>query len=100
MKLNHLLQKHGDGVKRWSLIVDDVKHAFEMSTKNGAVPVRNPKKFEDENGTVYEAAIKLYDDSEIVFINRDNYKGLFKPGFGKPVQKINIEIGRNRIAGS
>ena len=39
---------------------------------------------------IEEAAIKLYDDAEIVFINRDNYKGLFKPGYGKPVQNINI----------
>jgi hypothetical protein len=33
------------------------------------------QKEEDENG-LEEAAIKLYDDAEIVFINRDNYKGL------------------------
>ncbi len=58
--------------------------------KNGGIPVRNPKKFENENGYIEEAAIKLYDDAEIVFINRDNYKGIFRPGFGKPIQKINI----------
>ena len=58
--------------------------------KSGGIPVRNPKKFENENGYIEEAAIKLYDDAEIVFINRDNYKGIFRPGFGKPIQKINI----------
>ena len=52
--------------------------------------MRYPKKSEDENGFIEEAAIKLYDDAEIVFINRDNYKGLFKPGYGKPVQNITI----------
>jgi len=84
------VEKHGDGVKRWSLSVENVKEAFDLAVKNGGIPVRNPKKFEDENGYIEESAIKLYDDAEIVFINRDNYKGIFRPGFGKPIQKINI----------
>lgn len=82
--------KHGDGVKRWGLKVKNVKNAFENSVKNGGIPVRTPKKYSDENGFIEEASIKLYDDSEIVFINRENYKGLFKPGFGAPLQKIKI----------
>ena len=84
------VEKHGDGVKRWSLSVENVREAFDAALKNGGIPVRNPKKFENENGYIEEAAIKLYDDAEIVFINRDNYKGIFRPGFGKPIQKINI----------
>ncbi len=88
--ISHFVTHHGDGVKRWVLKVRDVKNAYETALKNGAIPERNPKKFEDENGFVEEAAIKLYDDAEIVFSNRDNYKSIFKPGFGKPIQKINI----------
>jgi 4-hydroxyphenylpyruvate dioxygenase len=84
------VERHGDGVKRWSLNVENVQEAFDLAVKNGGIPVRNPKRFEDESGFLEEAAIKLYDDAEIVFINRDNYKGIFKPGFGKPVQKISI----------
>jgi len=84
------VEKHGDGVKRWALKVYDVKKTFEVAVKNGGIPIRPPKKFEDENGFVEEAAIRLYDDCEIVFINRDNYKGIFKPGFGKPIQNITI----------
>ena len=87
-EIESFIQKHGDGVKRWSLKVKDVKIAFENAIKNGAIPTRTPKKFEDQQGLIEEAAIKLYDDAEIVFINRDNYKGIFKPGFGKPIQKI------------
>jgi 4-hydroxyphenylpyruvate dioxygenase len=85
------IQKHGDGVKRWSLKVKDVTKAFNNALKNGAIPVKNPKKFSNDKGYVEEAAIKLYDDTEIVFINRDNYKGIFKPGFDKPINKINID---------
>jgi 4-hydroxyphenylpyruvate dioxygenase len=84
------VSNHGDGVKRWSLKVKDVNTAFEQSLQNGAIPERGPKKFEDENGWLEEAAIKLYDDAEIVFINRENYNGIFKPGFGNPIQNINI----------
>lgn len=89
-EITSFVEKHGDGVKRWSLNVKNVKTAFENAIKNGGIPVRNPKKFSDENGYIEEAAIKLYDDAEIVFINKDNYKGLFKPGFGQPIQKIEL----------
>lgn len=89
--INLFVQQHGDGVKRWSLNVKDVKTAFNNAIKNGAIPVRNYKKFSDDNGYIDEAAIKLYDDTEIVFINRDNYKGIFKPGFGEPRQKITLD---------
>ena len=88
--ISNFVTKHGDGVKRWALKVKDVKQAFEISVKNGAIPERNPKKFEDKDGYIEDAAIKLYDDAEIVFSNRDNFKGIFKPGFDRPVQKINI----------
>jgi 4-hydroxyphenylpyruvate dioxygenase len=84
------VERHGDGVKRWSLNVENVKEAFDLTVKNGGIPVRNHKRFDDEDGYIEEAAIKLYDDAEIVFINRDNYKGIFKPGYKKPIQNIKL----------
>jgi 4-hydroxyphenylpyruvate dioxygenase len=87
----NFVHRHGDGVKRWSLKVKDVNKAFEAAVENGGIPVRSPKKLSDDNGYVEEAAIKLYDDAEIVFINRDNYKGIFKPGFMEPRMKIEVE---------
>ena len=85
------INQHGDGVKRWCLEVVDVKKTYNAAIKNGGVPVKPPYKLEDEYGYVEQAAIKLYDDAEINFINYDNYKGLFKPGFDKPVQNYDIE---------
>lgn len=85
------IHRHGDGVKRWALKVKNVQTAYDNALKNGGIPVRTPKKYTDEHGTVEEAAFKLYDDAEIVFVNRDNYKGLFKPSFGQPIQKIKTE---------
>jgi len=89
--VSSFVEKHGDGVKRWSVRVKNVAESFDVSLKNGGIPVRYPKRIEDEFGYIEEAAIKLYDDAEIVFINRENYKGIFKPGYGNPVQNIVIE---------
>lgn len=82
------LNAHGDGVKRWAFNVEDVEKSFNYAYEHGAVPVKVPYRTEDENGYVEQAAIKVYDDTEIVFINYDNYKGLFQPGYDKPRQEI------------
>ncbi len=90
-EIQSFVQAHGDGVKRWALKVENVRTAFDNSIKNGAIPVRSPKKFTDDFGAIEEAAIKLYDDTEIIFSNREAYKGIFKPGFGKPRQNIKLK---------
>jgi 4-hydroxyphenylpyruvate dioxygenase len=89
--INSFVELHGDGVKRWSVEVVDVKETFNKAIKNGAIPVRLPQKSEDNQGYVEEAAIRLYGDCEINFVNYDNYQGLFKPGFGEPIQNIEIK---------
>ena len=83
---------HGDGVKRWAVQVENVKEAFEKAVGKTAIPITLPRRLEDEDGFVDEAAIRLYDDAEVVFINQDNYNGVFKPGF-KPF-KQDFEIHR------
>ena len=85
------IQRHGDGVKRWSVEVEDVEAAFKYATQHGAVMVARPHKLEDDHGYVEEAAIRLYDDTELVYVNRDNYNYLFAPRFCQPIQNINIE---------
>lgn len=69
------------GVKRFALSVTSVKEAFENAVSNGAIPSKFPTIMKDEDGYVEEAAIKLYDHNEITFINREFYKGEFKPGY-------------------
>ena len=76
--------RHGDGIKRWSVEVDNVTETYTKAIKNGAVPVQDPYKLEDKDGYVEQARIRLYEDAEINFINYDNYKGLFMPGFEEP----------------
>lgn len=77
------LVQHGDGVKRWGVLVDDVEASFNFAFEHGAIPVRKPTKLSDDNGFVWEAAIRLYDDTELLFSNYDNYKGIFRPGFSE-----------------
>lgn len=69
------------GVKRIALQAPSVRDAFEHAVKNGAVPVQFPTIKKDDAGYIEQAAIKLFDHSEIVFINRDAYHGSFKPGY-------------------
>ncbi|MCH9031923.1 MAG: 4-hydroxyphenylpyruvate dioxygenase [candidate division Zixibacteria bacterium] len=100
------LQKHGDGVKRWAVEVDDVESAFRHATSHGAVMVRRPEKLVDDHGYVEEAAIRLYDDTELVYVNRDNYDYIFKPKYCIPLQQINLEsedtglVGIDHIVGN
>jgi len=82
-EIQDFTSRHGDGVKRFALEVENVETAFSYALKHGGIPVRNPEVMEDENGSVQEAAIRLYDDSELVFVNRDQYKGIFRPGYGE-----------------
>lgn len=92
--------KHGDGVKRMAYNVDDVEDAYKYAIAHKAVGLRAPERIEDENGWVIEAAIKVYDDTEVVLVNSDNYKGIFKPGYEKPRMQIaghGRETGLERI---
>ena len=99
-------QKHGDGVKRWCVEVVDVNETYQKAIKNGAVPVTKPYRMEDKDGYVEQAAIRVYDDTEINFINYDHYNGLFKPGYEEPIQNIKISreetglIGVDHIVGN
>lgn len=97
--LNFVLQ-HGDGVKRWSVEVDSVEKAFTYATQHGAVMVARPYRIEDQNGYVEEAAIRLYDDTELVYVNRDNYQGVFRPRYCAPRQDIALareDTGLNNV---
>lgn len=90
--LQLFLQTHGDGVKRFALEVDSVAKAFDYAVNRGAIPQQVPRIYEEEGkGYVETAAIRLYDDSEIVFLNRDHFEGHFMPAFGSPVQAMEID---------
>lgn len=80
---NMRLMFHGDGVKDIALAVDDVKAAFEGAVRNGAIGVTGPAMQEDNDGIVETATIRAYGDTTHTFVNRDQYRGVFAPGFKK-----------------
>ncbi|MFQ5498887.1 MAG: 4-hydroxyphenylpyruvate dioxygenase [Candidatus Zixiibacteriota bacterium] len=93
------LNRHGDGIKRWAVDVDNVEAAFEHATSHGAVMVRRPAKQENKHGYTWEAAIRLYDDTELVYFNGDNYGHIFRPDFCEPLQNINLESHDTGVKG-
>ena len=75
--------KHGDGVKAIALTVADASLSWRDTIERGASSVLNPVRLADEDGEVVMSGIQLYGDTVHYFIERNNYKGAFMPGFRK-----------------
>jgi 4-hydroxyphenylpyruvate dioxygenase len=75
------VNKHGDGVKAVTLMVDDATDAFEQTVKRGAKPYMEPTTREDADGKIVMSGIHIYGDTVHLFIERKDYKGTFMPGF-------------------
>jgi len=83
------LNKHGDGVRDIAMHVEDVDRAYHETVKRGAQPVSEPQDLEDEQGVLRVASIATYGDTIHTFVNRNKYKGMFKPGFEKRNSLLN-----------
>jgi 4-hydroxyphenylpyruvate dioxygenase len=79
--LNVHLMLHGDGVRDVAFWVDDAKAAWEYVTSRGAISVQEPTTYDDDNGSVIIASMQTYGDTVHTFVQRDNYDGIFLPGF-------------------
>jgi len=75
------VKQHGDGVKDIAFRVDNAEDAYNEAIKRGAKSAQEPKTITDENGTIKTAAIYTYGETIHTFIERDDYKGVFLPGF-------------------
>ena len=75
------IKRHGDGVKVIALWVEDASKAFEETTKRGAKPFMEPTVEKDEDGYVVRSGIHTYGDTVHIFVERQNYNGLFLPGY-------------------
>lgn len=74
-------KKHGDGVKVIALSVDDCKVVFEEAVARGAKVYQELKTETDEFGSVTTAGIHTYGEAVHIFVQRDQYKGAFLPGY-------------------
>jgi 4-hydroxyphenylpyruvate dioxygenase len=88
-EISHHVRRHGDGVKVIALWVDDARSAFRETVSRGAEPYFEPMVEKDANGEVVKSAIKTYGETVHVFVERNNYKGIFLPGFEKWISDYN-----------
>ena len=74
--------KHGDGVRDIALTVPDATEAYRQAVSRGARSVMEPRRDEDDFGSVERAAIATYGDTIHTFVDRSEYDGPFLPGYG------------------
>lgn len=77
----HHTHVHGDGVRAIALTVSDAREAFKQTTSRGAKPFMEPQETSDENGKAVISGIHIYGDTVHLFVQRNEYHGLFLPGF-------------------
>ncbi len=75
------VNKHGDGVRSIALKVNDARDAWEQTTKRGAISFMEPTVLEDVDGKVVMSGIHTYGETIHLFIERNDYQGVFMPGF-------------------
>ena len=79
---DHMMQ-HGDGVRDIAFTVDDTRAIYEKAVSRGAKSIRAPWEESDADGTVIMATIATYGDTHHTFVQRNNDKGAFLPGYVK-----------------
>jgi 4-hydroxyphenylpyruvate dioxygenase len=72
---------HGDGVRDVAFRVPDAEEAFALAIERGATAFQDPEVLEDEHGKVVRAAIRAYGDTIHSFVQRDDYSGIYLPGY-------------------
>ena len=73
--------RHGDGVHKIALSVPDAVAAYEHAVGHGARGAQTPRWVEDEHGRVQLASVETYGDTLHLFVQRDDYRGAFLPGY-------------------
>jgi 4-hydroxyphenylpyruvate dioxygenase len=61
--------------------VDDAESARKQTTARGAKSACEPYTIKDENGYARLSSIAIYGDTVHTFVERNNYRGTFLPGF-------------------
>ncbi|MDG1756049.1 MAG: 4-hydroxyphenylpyruvate dioxygenase [Bacteroidia bacterium] len=75
------IESHGDGVKVVALWVPDATEAYNEAIKRGAKHYMSPTQEEDAGGKVIRSGIYSYGETVHVFVERQDYNGVFLPGY-------------------
>lgn len=79
--ISHSVWKHGDTVAIIALGTSDVNTTYEKALANGAIATTPPTIEEDQYGILEFAAIQVFGDTLVKFIDRSRYSHNFAPGF-------------------
>jgi 4-hydroxyphenylpyruvate dioxygenase len=80
-EISRHVAEHGDGVKVLALWVDNAEKAYNTALERGAESAFPLQTLTDDHGELKMAAIKTYGETIHTFVERENYKGPFMPGF-------------------
>ena len=75
---------HGDGVRDVAFVVENAAAAYGAATARGAVGVVGPHGESDASGRIVRASVAAYGETRHSFVERDDYLGLFAPGYEAP----------------
>ncbi|MCB0846056.1 MAG: VOC family protein, partial [Bacteroidetes bacterium] len=75
------IDMHGDGVKVVALWVDDARAAYRETIARGAESYLEPETISDNFGEIVRSGIYTYGETVHLFIERNNYDGIFLPGY-------------------
>jgi 4-hydroxyphenylpyruvate dioxygenase len=92
------VHRHGDGVKDIAFLVDDARSSFEETTKRGARPAIEPVELDGgEDGILRRSAVSTYGEVRHSFIDRNDYHGVFAPGYRKVKKPAAAATGMNLL---
>ena len=86
--ISKFISAHGDTIRDIAFEVDDCQKIYDNAIRRGAKSISPPTKVEDENGYVITSSILGFGDTVHTLVERvtfsllkNNYNGLFLPGF-------------------
>ncbi len=91
-EIQDFIKKHGDGVGEITIRVAEPAAALAHAVKNGATLVREARAFEDEHGRFTTGSIRIYGDTTLTFVNREQYVGSL-PGY-QPYKGPQFAVGK------
>jgi len=91
------VRRHGDGVHDIAFAVDDVRSAWEETTKRGARSALEPVELEGKKGVLRRSAIHTYGEVLHSFVDRSEYRGTFAPGFHRVTRPAPAATGQTLL---
>jgi 4-hydroxyphenylpyruvate dioxygenase len=93
----HSVVHHGDTVAVVALAVSDVAIAYNTALAQGAIAAIPPTTQTDGNGSLRYAALHSFGDVIIKLIDRQDYSGVFAPGFVPCTPALKAGMGLTHI---